>query len=92
VLLKVLLMCACPWETFFFSLRRGLRADEAAALFWGGMCRVLLLAGPSVCVLEGVPPRRWGRGGPPNYFLPAFFLPATVRLGPLRVRALVLVR
>ena len=22
VLLKVLLMCACPWATFFFSLRR----------------------------------------------------------------------
>ena len=22
VLLNVLLMCACPWETFFFSLRR----------------------------------------------------------------------
>jgi hypothetical protein len=39
VLLKVLLMCACPWETFFFSLRRGLRADEAAALFWGGICQ-----------------------------------------------------
>jgi hypothetical protein len=26
------------------------------------------------------------------YFLPGFFLPATVRLGPLRVRALVRVR
>jgi hypothetical protein len=26
------------------------------------------------------------------YFLPGFFLPATVRFGPLRVRALVLVR
>ncbi len=25
VLLKVLLMCACPWTTFFFSLRRTLR-------------------------------------------------------------------
>src|SRR5690349_13922772 len=27
-----------------------------------------------------------------SYFLPGFFLPATVRLGPLRVRALVRVR
>jgi hypothetical protein len=27
-----------------------------------------------------------------DYFLPGFFLPATVRLGPLRVRAFVLVR
>ena len=35
---------------------------------------------------------RWGRRGAGIYFLPAFFLPATcMRLGPLRVRALVLV-
>src|SRR5438105_271740 len=35
-----------------------------------------------------------GRGAEPpaGYFLPGFFLPATVRLGPLRVRALVRVR
>ena len=36
-----------------------------------------------------------GRGGAllgGHYLRPAFFLPATVRLGPLRVRALVLVR
>src|ERR687885_1643450 len=42
VLLNVLLMCAWPWETFFFSLRRGLRAEPAAALFCGGICRELL--------------------------------------------------
>src|SRR5690606_1570369 len=37
---------------------------------------------------------RLARGGlrSSHYFLPAFFLPATVRFGPLRVRALVLVR
>ena len=34
VLLNVLLMCAWPWEMFFFSLRRGLRAADDAALFW----------------------------------------------------------
>src|SRR5919204_1071919 len=35
---------------------------------------------------------RCGLRGAGNYFLPAFFLPATcMRLGPLRVRALVLV-
>src|ERR671932_836305 len=45
VLLNVLLICAWPWETFFFSLRRGLRAEPAAALFCGGICRELLLAG-----------------------------------------------
>src|SRR4051794_3233249 len=45
VLLNVLLMCAWPWETFFFSLRRGLRAEPVAALFCGGICRELLLAG-----------------------------------------------
>src|SRR4051794_14215739 len=37
VLLNVLLMWAWPWETFFFSLRRGLRAAPAAALFCGGI-------------------------------------------------------
>jgi hypothetical protein len=42
VLLNVLLMCAWPWETFFFSLRRGLRAAPVAALFCGGICRKLL--------------------------------------------------
>src|SRR4051812_50054977 len=34
VLLNVLLMCAWPWETFFFSLRRGLRT---AVRVLGGM-------------------------------------------------------
>src|SRR4051794_22352343 len=38
-------MWACPWETFFFSLRRGLRAAPLAALFCGGIDRELLLAG-----------------------------------------------
>src|ERR671933_783863 len=42
VLLNVLLMWAWPWATFFFSLRRGLRAEPAAALFCGGICRELL--------------------------------------------------
>ena len=32
------------------------------------------------------------RAGHEAYFLPAFFLPATVRFGPLRVRAFVRVR
>src|SRR5690606_11219662 len=36
--------------------------------------------------------RRGGGLRSSHYFLPAFFLPATVRFGPLRVRALVLVR
>jgi len=46
--------------------------------FWGGI-GVKLLEG------EVVDPLR-------DYFLPGFFLPATVRFGPLRVRAFVLVR
>ena len=29
VLLNVLLMCACPWATFFFSLRRTFLAPAA---------------------------------------------------------------
>ena len=60
VLLNVLLMWAWPTATFFFSLRRGLRA---AVL---GVAMMISYR--------------------------AFFLPATVRFGPLRVRALVLVR
>ena len=64
VLLNVLLMCAWPCATFFFSLRR----------------TFLRLAAP-VRVL-GVASR--------TYL--AFFLPAMVFFGPLRVRALVLVR
>ncbi|MFC5043163.1 hypothetical protein [Ornithinimicrobium kibberense] len=42
---------------------------------------------------SGAQPQRGQSGtGPPTGYLPAFFLPATVRLGPLRVRALVFVR
>src|SRR5690625_1385204 len=63
VLLKVLLMCAAPCGTFFFSRRRDfcpfLAEDDAFFVAMGYL---------------------------------AFFLPAMVRLGPLRVRALVLVR
>ncbi|GCE75354.1 hypothetical protein CBZ_04100 [Cellulomonas biazotea] len=90
VLLNVLLMWAWPWETFFFSLRRGLRTELRVL---GGICffsRGLQVAGPASrdartgrCVILA------GRSG---YLRPAFFLPATVRFGPLRVRALVFVR
>src|SRR5258705_9775851 len=66
VLLNVLLMCAAPCGTFFFSLRRVL-----AAPFLGAAPPFL------ACAI-------W------SYL--AFFLPAMVRFGPLRVRALVLVR
>src|SRR6476469_775627 len=38
VLLNVLLMCACPWATFFFSLRRTFLVPAAVRLL-GGMCR-----------------------------------------------------
>src|SRR5262245_51325474 len=62
VLLKVLLICAAPWVTFFFSRRRPFWPFLGAAAFFGGI----------------------------GYL--AFFLPAMVRFGPLRVRALVLVR
>ena len=78
VLLNVLLMCAWPWEMFFFSLRRGLRDAALCWRFWGGLGGELLEG-------EVVDPLR-------DYFLPGFFLPATVRFGPLRVRAFVLVR
>src|SRR5947209_3988128 len=36
VLLNVLLMCACPWATFFFSLRRTF-LTPAPVRFWGGI-------------------------------------------------------
>src|SRR6187431_3716161 len=80
VLLNVLLMCAWPWEMFFFSLRRGLRTAERVL---GGI--LFFSRG-----LIGVPWRE--APGAEGYLRPAFFLPATVRLGPLRVRALVFVR
>src|SRR5215207_3140648 len=85
VLLNVLLMCAWPWATFFFSLRRTFLAAPARVL--GGIC----LGSPESRESVGA------RGGPVSdrrlyYFLPGFFLPATVFLGPLRVRAFVCVR
>ncbi len=76
VLLNVLLMWATPTAMFFFSLRRGLRAPLEVRV-WE--------AWESFVSLGGV------AGGPVGYFR-AFFLPATVRFGPLRVRAFVLVR
>src|SRR5262245_58892540 len=72
VLLNVLLTCAWPKETFFFSLRRTFLAAPAVLLLGGMWCQ-------SSC--RGL-----------GYFLPGFFLPATVFFGPLRVRALVRVR
>src|SRR6266567_5027240 len=75
VLLNVLLIWACPCETFFFSLRRTFLTPAPVRDF-GGM------SWDVSCSYE----RRAG------YFLPAFFLPATVFFGPLRVRALVFVR
>src|SRR5260370_4264821 len=65
VLLNVLLMCAAPCGTFFFSRRR------------------------VFCPFLGAEPVAFFAGGI-GYL--AFFLPAMVRFGPLRVRALVLVR
>src|SRR6185437_16027398 len=72
VLLNVLLMCAAPCATFFFSLRRTFFTAPARAR--GGM-----LDHPALATMLA-------------HFLPAFFLPAMVFFGPLRVRALVLVR
>ena len=74
VLLKVLLMWACPWAMFLRSFRRTFLA--APVRLFGGIC--FLFARSSVRSAD--------------YFLPAFFLPATVFLRPLRVRALVWVR
>src|SRR4051794_5244026 len=53
---------------------------------------VLMWAWPMGMFFLGLRRPRWGRFGAGIYFFPAFFLPATdMRLGPLRVRALVLV-
>src|SRR3954466_12837286 len=53
---------------------------------------VLMCAWPIGMFFLGRRRPRWGRLGAGNYFFPAFFLPATcMRLGPLRVRALVFV-
>src|SRR5215472_1335573 len=83
VLLNVLLICACPCAMFFRSLRRTFLAP------------VRLLGG--ILLLDS---RRWSdrrairslTARRTTYFLPAFFLPATVFFLPLRVRALVCVR
>src|SRR5262250_3677623 len=72
VLLNVLLMCACPWATFFRSLRRTFLTAAGPVRALGGMSLCAPVFSQSLA-----------------YFLPGFFLPATVRLGPLRVRALV---
>src|SRR4051812_43876541 len=91
VLLKVLLMCACPWATFLRSLRRTFFTAAPVRAFGGiSLLRFFFVS------LAAVP----GPHGPGplvpikvfDYFRPGFFLPATVRFGPLRVRALVRVR
>ena len=54
---------------------------------------VLMCAWPTGCSSSACGGRAAGASGAGTYFLVAFFLPATcMRLGPLRVRALVLVR
>src|ERR671914_829841 len=84
VLLKLDLMWAWAWGMFFFSRRRGFLAP----VFFGGKSSPLLLPLHASCGFGGM------RGRSPRncYFFVAFFLPATVFLGPLRVRALVWVR
>src|SRR3954462_14311144 len=53
---------------------------------------VLMWAAPTGMFFLGLRRPRWGRFGAGTYFFPAFFLPAAcMRLGPLRVRALVFV-
>src|SRR4029078_3393106 len=84
VLLNVLLMCACPWATFLRSLRRTFLTAAPARAFGGiSLCAPSLLCGFGC----GLAHLGGGRPGHPvkNYFLPGFFLPATVRFGPLRV-------
>src|ERR1700712_3663000 len=83
VLLNVDLMCAWPIAMFFFSLRRGFRAAA-----FGAAMSVSLLRG----LRDARHDERAGPEGPGRYLRPAFFLPATVRFGPLRVRAFVFVR
>src|SRR6185437_15825807 len=84
VLLNVLLMWAWPCATFFFSLRRTFFTAPAPRVL-GGICLELLRG----CA-ELKDDR--GRPGPTSCYFLAFFLPAIVFFGPLRVRALVLVR
>src|SRR5215218_7009094 len=88
VLLNVDLMWAWPTAMFFFSLRRGLRAAAlgVAMRFLSWRFSDHRVRRPRSVAPSADPA---GAGG---YLRPAFFLPATVRFGPLRVRALVLVR
>src|SRR5689334_22144432 len=96
VLLNVLLMCAAPCATFFFSLRRTFLAPAAARALGGMSSSNPCLRWPEndrVATLQGPTPSLRGVGGRVVlYFLPAFFLPAMVLRGPLLERALVRVR
>ena len=76
VLLKVLLMCACPCATFLRSLRRTFLTAAVPVRAFGGIS----FCAPMFCYSCA------------GYFLPGFFLSATTFFGPLRVRALVRVR
>src|SRR2546421_6994528 len=96
---------AVTWAAKGFALRGPLKpappADSQAMTLPSRSVRetivllndVLMCAWPIGMFFLGRRRPRWGRlGAGLNYFFPAFFLPATcMRLGPLRVRALVLV-
>src|SRR3954469_5342316 len=73
VLLNVLLMCAAPCATFFFSLRRTFLVPAAARAL-GGMSLSKSFVRGQVTQRNG--PGAGGAGV--LYFLPAFFLPAMV--------------
>ena len=59
--------------------------QDGADLLIGGSAADFLDGGAGACL-------RWHKSVRSYYFRPGFFLPATVRFGPLRVRALVRVR
>ncbi len=95
VLLNVDLMWAWPWATFFFSLRRTFLAALGRVL--GGIAFLYVRSSvrwSAPAPRSGAGPPRWTGVHPDqsDYYLPAFFLPATVLRGPLRVRAFVCVR